>query len=395
MALGPAVNSQRYVRIAIHGPTGSGKTLTGLMCGEELAIIEEARMAMYDSERGADFYTEAVSTRTCHPAAFSFEADYDKSLWGVTQFVKNIVVKKHRVVLVDSMTHVWEAARNSYTGPKGDKGQIPIWAWGPIKEKYKAIMDGLQNLQAHVIIIGREGVEYGETDDGTDGVIGKKMKAEAETEYEMNMSIRMERVGQKRRTDKFAVRAIVEKDRTGIMQGKVIVNPTFKTLLQPVMRMLTAKRQGKIQTAEEIQRKDSEKFAGTDHAKEAKSSEIKMTLRTMLNEAKNPDDLKLAYKHMQKQKPGMTPSDIAITRHLYQDMLDRFSKTSDTGREKGQLLQFLEPIVLGMDPKDFHALVGDCLKGRHPEWSDGFELLDLRALKNALQNRPAQQTELV
>ncbi len=394
MALAKAVNTQRYVRIAIHGPTGSGKTLTGLMCGEELAEIEEARMAMYDSERGSDFYTESVSTRTCHPKAFDFDADYDKSLWGASQFVKNIVVKNHRVVLMDSFTHIWEAARNSYNGPKGENGQIPIHAWGPIKTKYKAIMDGLQNLQAHVIIIGREGVEYGETEDGTDGVIGKKMKAEAETEYEMNMSIRMERVGQKRRNDKFAVRAIVEKDRTGIMQGRVIVNPTFKTLLQPVMRMLTAKKQGKIQTAEEIQRKDSEKFAGTDHAKEAKSSEIKLTLRTMLNEAKTQADLKLAYKHMQKQKTGMTPGDISIVRHLYDDMTDKFAKGNDTDREKGQLLIFLEPIVLGMDPKDFHALVGEVLKGRHPEWSDGFELLDLRALKAGLQNRPAQ-TQLV
>jgi len=393
MSLSKAVNTQRFLRASLYGPSGSGKTLTALILAEALAKKEESRIGMWDSEHGSDFYTEAVQTRACHPGAFDFDADYDKSLTGITKLVKSIDGKTHKVFICDSMTHIWEAARNSYNGPTGPGGQIPIHAWGPIKARYKAIMDSLQNMKAHVIIIGREGVEYGEGEDGKDGVIGKRMKAESETEYEMNMSIRMERVGQKRRKDEFAVRAIVEKDRTGIMQGKVIVNPTFETLLEPVMRMLTAEKQGKIQTAAEIERKDAQHFADTDHNTESKSAELLLGFRKQLNNAKSLDDLKLVNKQIKSKIPSMTPNDISSLRHQYGEISDRFKQSGDKNKEKGQLLMDLEPIVLAMDPDRYKKLVGIALKGRNPEWSNGFTVVDLRALTRAIQEEsPTQQT---
>lgn len=385
MALGKAVNTQRFIRVSFYGPSGSGKTLTALICGEKLAKKEKARLAMWDSEHGSDFYTEAVSTRICHPAAFDFDADYDKSLSGVTKLVKTMDGKTHKVLIVDSMTHIWEAARNSYQGPVGEKGQIPIHAWGPIKARYKAVMDALHNFKGHVIIIGREGVEYGEDAEGKDGVIGKKMKAEAETEYEMNMSIRMERVGQKKRNVKFAVRAIVEKDRTGIMQGKVIVNPTFETLFQPMMRMLTAKEQGKVQTAAEVEQKDAEHFAGQDHTEEAKSLAIEVGLRKKINTATTLDQMKAIGKEIATKKHGMTPSDISNLKNLYLDVRDRIKEANSSEKQRAELLFHLEPLVMHMDVPAFIELAKKALHGRSPEWPDGYRLADLRLLKTAFQ----------
>lgn len=388
MALGKAKSAQRFLRVSIYGPAGSGKTLTALMCGEVLAAMEKSRIGMWDSEHGSDFYLEKVAARACHPEAFDFDADYDKSLSGITRMVTTIKGKTHRVLIIDSMTHVWQAAIDSYQGKKANGGQLPIYAWGPIKSKYRVIMDACQNFQGHVFLLGREGVEYGEDEKGEEGVIGKKMKAESETQYEMNMSIRMERVGQKKRGSKSDVRAIVEKDRTGIMQGKVIINPTFETLLKPLMRMLTADKQGKVQTHEEIQRKDAEHFAQSDHGKESKSEKIKLELRQGLNACTSLEDLKFVYKEMQSKKPQMSANDVSITRHLYEEKLDQMKEDTDPEKGREKLLGELERVIQDWDADQLGDFCKLHLDGRTPGWPDEFSNGDLRLLKNALQQHP-------
>ena len=47
---------------------------------EGLANVIGKRVAMVDTERGSDFYCQAVASRAVHPEAFTFDALYSRSL---------------------------------------------------------------------------------------------------------------------------------------------------------------------------------------------------------------------------------------------------------------------------------------------------------------------------
>ena len=71
---------QAYLKVGFYGLPGSGKTLTALLIAEGLAKKSGKRVAYIDTERGTDFYAQAVEKRAIHPESFDFDALYSRSL---------------------------------------------------------------------------------------------------------------------------------------------------------------------------------------------------------------------------------------------------------------------------------------------------------------------------
>src|SRR5262249_50728948 len=141
---------------------------------------------------------------------------------------------EHGVIVIDSITHVWEAAKAAFSGKTNKIGQILLWAWGTIKKPYKELI----NSPFHVLILGRQGTEFAEDEDtGESKALGVKMKAEGETAYEPHVCIRMESVKAKKH-QLATPTAFVEKDRTGILQGKTIPFPTYDLVAKPLLGLL-------------------------------------------------------------------------------------------------------------------------------------------------------------
>jgi hypothetical protein len=184
---------QAAIKMGIYGPPGAGKTFTSLLMAEGLASLSGKRIAYVDTERGTDFYCKAVASRSVHPEAFDFDALYTRSLTEVVSAVKSLKPETYGVVVIDSITHLWEAAMAAYNGPKTKQGGIPMHAWGRIKKPYKELMTLLLNSSLHVFILGRQGNVF-EEDEETEELkkVGVKMKAEGETPYEPHILIRME-----------------------------------------------------------------------------------------------------------------------------------------------------------------------------------------------------------
>jgi predicted ATP-dependent serine protease len=131
---------QAAIKMGIYGPPGAGKTFTSLLLAEGLAQVSGKRVAYVDTEHGTDFYCKAVSARAVHPEAFDFDALYTRSITETLTAVKALDPAQYGVVVLDSITHLWEAAMAAYNGPKGPGGSIPINAWGRIKKPYKDLM---------------------------------------------------------------------------------------------------------------------------------------------------------------------------------------------------------------------------------------------------------------
>lgn len=309
---------QAALKMGIYGPPGSGKTFTSLLIAEGLAKLSGKRVALVDTEHGSDFYCQKVPTRQVHPEAFDFDALYTRSIMETVAAVKSLG-DEYGVLILDSITHLWQACIEAYGGRQTSAGTIPMHAWGKIKKPYKELMTALLSSPMHVIICGRQGTEYA-TDEETEELkaVGLKMKAEGETPYEPHILIRMEALKPKKTNETAMIVAYAEKDRTGVLAGRSFINPTFDTLCKPLLPLLGA-TQAQIDTLDQAALKDSEAIAEEERARLARSSELLREWSAKVNLAKSPESLKQIGKLITPElKAMMTPQDVQSLREAYQ-----------------------------------------------------------------------------
>ena len=311
---------QAALKIGMYGPPGSGKTFTALLLAEGLSKISGLRIAYVDTERGTDFYCKDVPARKAHPDAFDFDAIYTRSLTEVLGAVKGLSAEQYGVVVLDSVTHLWEAAIAAYGGRQTSAGTIPMHAWGKIKKPYKELMSTLLSSPMHVLILGRQGTEYA-TDEETEELkaIGLKMKAEGETAYEPHILIRMEAVKPRKTNEVAQIVAYAEKDRTGVLAGRSFINPTFESLCSPVLPLLGG-TQAKMQGTDETSAMDAEALAKQEQERAVQSAEFLRDLSAQIDLSKTLDALKAVGKTITpKVKAQMIPADVSALREKYQE----------------------------------------------------------------------------
>lgn len=292
MAFKKAQPAQAYFKAGMYGKQGSGKTLTSLLFAEHLAKREKKRVAFIDTERGTDFYTTAIPERKIHPEAFDIDAIYGRSIMQAVDELESLDANEYGVVVIDSITHLWEAAKEAYTGPVLSNGSFPIQAWGKIKKPYKKLMQLFLDGQFHAILCGREGVVMENDEDGQAQVVGTKMKAEGDTSYEPNFLFRFKPEWQEDGTQRIAM--YTEKDRSGILQGKVIYEPT-PAHIDPILRYLYADNQGVVGSVEDAAAKDAEMIAKQDEKVREERRNIFDQIKRAIGSATSVAELKTAW----------------------------------------------------------------------------------------------------
>lgn len=311
---------QAALKMGIYGPPGSGKTFTSLLLAEGLAAVSKKRVAYVDTEHGTDFYCKDVPTRGVHPTAFDFDAIYTRSLTDVSRDVRELDPAQYGVIVLDSITHLWEAARAAYEGRQTSVGSIPMHAWGKIKKPYKDLMAYLLSSPMHVLICGRQGTEYA-TDEETEELkaVGLKMKAEGETPYEPHILIRMEAIKPRKTNEIAKIVAYVEKDRTGVLSGRSFVDPSFESLCKPLLGLL-GDSQAVIEGEDSTSARDAEALSSQDRARVADSANLLRTFTARIDLAADAKELKGIGKEITPDiKSHMVPADVAALREKYQD----------------------------------------------------------------------------
>lgn len=309
---------QAAIKLGMYGPAGSGKTFTSLLIAEGLAQATGKRIAFVDTEHGSDFYCAAVRDRRTHPGAFDFDALYTRSITETLQAVQTLRTSEYGVVVIDSITHLWEACIAAYGGRQTSAGTIPMHAWGKIKKPYKDLMTILLSSPLHVILCGRQGTEYA-TDEETEELkaVGVKMKAEGETPYEPHILIRMEAVKPRKTNEIADILAYVEKDRTGVLAGRTFVNPTYGDMIAPILGLL-GETQAALSTTDATAAADSERIEQADREREAESAKLLRELSAKIDLAETAKDLKsIGAKITPQLKSRMLLSDVSALRDKY------------------------------------------------------------------------------
>lgn len=283
---------EAYVKLGLYGAAGSGKSLTSLLIAEGLLKGTGKRIAYVDTELGTEFYARSIPERSVHPEAFDIDRLDTKSLMETLEAVEKIDPAIHGAVVIDSITHLWEAAKESFRGRLTSKGGIPITAWGAIKRPYKRLMALLLDGAFHVIICGREGVAMAEDSDGEPQVVGHRMKAEGETAYEPHLTARM--VPRRDGAGGFVISAQWEKDRSGILTGRTTDWPNYATI-EPVVRHLSGAQRGALGTPEATADLDAEMQAERAEQEERERQALVETIRSAIKSAKTIEELKAAW----------------------------------------------------------------------------------------------------
>ena len=297
-----ATSEQAFFKAALYGKAGSGKTLTSLLWAEQLAEREGKRIAFNDTERGVDFYSLDIPERTVHPKAFDFDRFITRSLMDTLAAVEELDPKVYGVLVIDSITHLWEAARAAYNGKMLPNGGIPIQAWQQIKKPYKRLMSLFLDGSFHAILCGREGVIMEQVEDGEMRVTGTKLKAEGETPHEPHVLGRM--CPDRDEKGGYIIKVFFEKDRSGILSGKEFLWPTYETIA-PVVGYLCEGEQGKLGTSEEAAERDISAQEAAQEKAERQRRDLFDHIRTALLGAKTIPQLQAAWSLTNGKKPRL------------------------------------------------------------------------------------------
>ncbi len=315
---------QAFVKASIYGPPGSGKTFTALLFAEGLAERDGKRIAYVDTERGTDFYAQSVPNRQVHPEAFDFDAIYTRSLYEISEAVASLDPEQHSVVVLDSMTHLWEAAIDAYTGQRTSADTIPFHAWGPIKKPYKDLVKYLMGERFHIFIIGRQKNVFEDDAEGNIKKVGVAMKAEGETPYEPHICLRMDARVVEKDTTRTAYMCYVEKDRTGVLAGRTFADPTFK-MIEPILPLLGDK-QAPVDDDETRAAADAELLRENDLKKTKKadkSGQVLADLQTEVAMARTMEEIGAVSDMIKKKRRSLTDEHLAALRPLYESARDR------------------------------------------------------------------------
>lgn len=236
MALKPASNRMAYAKVGIYGTAGSGKTRTAseLAIGLHKAIGSKKPIAAFDTEPAFSFVLPLFEAAGIELLV----DDESRALVDLMSFMDE-AEKVADIVIIDSITHIWRDAQESYlarvneTRKRYGKKALPgleFQHWRPIKAAWAEFTDRFLSSKMHVIVCGRAGnvYEYQDKDDGTGKKelisTGTRMATEKELGYEPSLLIEMIA---KRDDGRTVNTAFVQKDRADKLNGFEIAMPTY------------------------------------------------------------------------------------------------------------------------------------------------------------------------
>lgn len=241
-------NNRPFLKMALEGFAGDGKTFTGveIAIGVHKLIKSNKPIAMFDTERAL----KALKWRFDEAGIEAMIEDEERSLQSLHNAIKWCEDGNADILLIDSITHVWEEFLRAYMNRPGKDGRplkrnrLEFQDWGVLKPQWKELFSTpFVMAKCHIIFTGRAGYEYSDERNEETGKreifkSGIKMKAETETAFEPDILVLMQKVQELLGDEKKIWReAMVVKDRTTQIDGKTFKNPTFEDFY-PAIKVL-------------------------------------------------------------------------------------------------------------------------------------------------------------
>lgn len=241
-------NNRPFLKMALEGFAGDGKTYTAVetAIGIHKLIASTKPIALFDTERAL----KALKWRFDEAGIESVIEDEERSLMSLNQSIKWCEDGNADILIIDSITHVWEEFLRAYMNRPDKNGnplkrnRLEFQDWGVLKPQWKELFSTpFVMAKCHIIFTGRAGYEYTDEKNAETGKreifkSGIKMKAETETAFEPDILVLMQKVTDLISDKKTIYReAMIVKDRTTQIDGKIFKNPTFDNFY-PAIKVL-------------------------------------------------------------------------------------------------------------------------------------------------------------
>lgn len=374
------VAKNQFIKASFGGFAGSGKTRTAsefvagaykqLKCTKPIMII--------DNEKGSRFLIPFFKKEL--PGVKILLKD-TTSLADVIQAMDFLDTGELDFLFIDSLSKVWY----KYVAEYKEKNKITFMTlqdWGKILPAWQAeFSDRFVNINGSISFTGRGGFTYDKEEDTTDNngrVVkkgqfvksGVKMKMAGETPFEPDLNVWMELEQDIQNGDvKVWREAQILKDRSGMIDGKVFKNPTFKDF-KPVLDFLSDLPTGTVSgTSDNTNLAPAENYDGRNYVKNRE---------TLISETEGAFHLmKLGTSSADKQLKA------AILRRIWGVMsVDKLSDVKVPDLDSG-----LKKLVVFAD--SFNNYMAECIEGgTNPDYKHAGEILE------TVMNQKDEITEL-
>ena len=211
MDLLTASRKKAKIKIAIQGPSGSGKSMSALLIAFGLCGAWN-KISVIDSEnRSADLYADLGPYKT-----LSLEPPYSPERY--IEAINVCLVAGMEVIIIDSTTHEWDFLLDFHSSLQGNS----FTNWAKVTPRHDAFVNKILQTDAHFICTIRTKQEYVLADKNGKLVpekVGMKAVQRDNLEYEFTLVFDMD----------MTHKAKPSKDRTGLYSSKIDFYPTTET----------------------------------------------------------------------------------------------------------------------------------------------------------------------
>lgn len=165
----------KKLKILFYGPSGSGKTL---------AALSFPRVAIVDGEGGCDLYAGRKGIQKFSIMRSKTVSDLRDAI----KFIREDNGQSFDTLVIDPITVFYEVLKDA-TARSSKTGDLGFREWAKINATMKAVYNDLTALPVHVVVIGREAVEY-EGSGGDLKKIGVKPDADKSLQYLFDFVVR-------------------------------------------------------------------------------------------------------------------------------------------------------------------------------------------------------------
>lgn len=288
-----------FIKASFGGFAGSGKTRTAtefiIGCYQDLKI--EKPLLIIDNEKGSRFLIPIFKKAGINP--FLKETVYLADVLTAFDMLKSGEIG---FIFIDSITKVWYEFVREYRKKNGGKAFLTLQDWGKILPAWQeGFSDKYVNLSGSCVFTGRGGYTYDmeeneETKKKEFIRSGVKMKVGGETPFEPDLNVWME-LCQELEDGKLKVwrEAQVLKDRSGLIDGKTFINPTYNDF-KPVVAYIVSAPKGEVAKASKLESNAPvETYNNQTEAREIALEKIKNAfIKTGIGKTTEDNRLKIA-----------------------------------------------------------------------------------------------------
>lgn len=237
-----------FVKASFGGFAGSGKTRTGaeFLVGAYKDLKYDKPILLIDNEHGSRFLIPYFKKELPKVEVYVKNTTNLADVISAMQLLKDGEIS---ALFIDSLSKVWYKYVSDYKA-KNRQTFMTLQDWGKIMPAWQSeFSDRFVDIAGTIVFTGRGGFTYEKEEDETDaqGKVkkgqfvksGVKMKMAGETPFEPDLNVWMEQ--EQEMTDgkisKVWREAQILKDRSGVIDGKLFLNPTYKDF-QPFVKFL-------------------------------------------------------------------------------------------------------------------------------------------------------------